>query len=212
MPNLVPFSFESFNVRIITDDNGELAFVGKDACDALEYANHNDAMNTHCKGVAERYPLQTAGGIQKVRIIREPDLYRLIAGSTLPSAERFEKWLFEEVLPSIRKTGSYQIEPSTAKQIDANITALKLSPIAARAAKAFGFKGNMATLSADHAVRLITGSSPLVLFGQTALKAENQDALLLVTEIGERMGIKARDVNALMTKSGLKTEYRDAQG
>jgi prophage antirepressor-like protein len=75
----------------------------------LGYANASDAINQHCKGVAKRYPLQTTGGIQEVRIINEPDTYRLITGSTLPEANRFESWLFEGVLPSIRKTGSYQL-------------------------------------------------------------------------------------------------------
>jgi hypothetical protein len=143
-------------------------------------------------------------------MIPESDLYRLTLKSTLDSAERFQDWVTEEVLPSIRKTGSYSAKP-TPQQLDANITALKLSPLAARAAKAFGFKGNMATLSADHAVRVITGSSPLMLFGQTALKADDQDALLIVSEIADRLGVKTREVNPLLTKSDLQTEYRDAK-
>ncbi len=88
----------------------------KDVCDVLGYANASDAINQHCKGVAKRYPLQTTGGIQEVRILNEPDTYRLITGSTLPEAERFESWLFEDVLPSIRKTGGYQI-PDTAHDL-----------------------------------------------------------------------------------------------
>jgi len=108
MSSLIPFSFESHSVRAFNID-GNPWFVGKDVCDVLGYANASDAINQHCKGVAKRYPLQTTGGIQEVRIINEPDTYRLITGSTLPEANRFESWLFEDVLPSIRKTGSYQI-------------------------------------------------------------------------------------------------------
>lgn len=108
MSSLIPFSFESHSVRAFNID-GNPWFVGKDVCDVLGYANASDAINQHCKGVAKRYPLQTTGGIQEVRIINEPDTYRLITGSTLPEANRFESWLFEDVLPSIRKTGGYQI-------------------------------------------------------------------------------------------------------
>lgn len=101
------FQFESYSVRVVVGGNGEPLFVGKDLCDALGYANPADAMSQHCKGVAKRYPLQTPGGRQEVRVLTEADMFRLIVNSTLPAAERFEGWVFEEVLPSIRKTGSY---------------------------------------------------------------------------------------------------------
>lgn len=107
MSSLIPFSFETHSVRVVMID-GNPWFVGKDICDVLRYANASDAINQHCKGVAKRYPLQTPGGLQEVRIINEPDTFRLIVGSTLPEAERFEAWLFEEVLPAIRKTGRYE--------------------------------------------------------------------------------------------------------
>lgn len=66
-------------------------------------------MNDHCKGVTKRYPLSTTGGLQEVRILSEPDVLRLIVRSKLPEAERFERWVFEEVLPAIRKTGGYMV-------------------------------------------------------------------------------------------------------
>lgn len=99
------FAFASHAVRTVTDDaTGEPLFVGKDVCAVLGYNNHNKAMQDHCKGVTVRYPLQTAGGVQELRVLTEPDVLRLIVSSTLPEAERFDKWVFEEVLPSIRKT------------------------------------------------------------------------------------------------------------
>jgi prophage antirepressor-like protein len=104
---VLPFRFESISVRAVEVD-GVPWFVGKDVAEALGYADPADAMAKHCKGVAKRYPLQTGGGGQEIRIISEPDLFRLVANSRLPDAERFERWIFEEVLPSIRKTGGYQ--------------------------------------------------------------------------------------------------------
>lgn len=109
-PTVTPFSFQASTIRTVTLD-GEHWFVAKDVCEALGYANPSDAVKQHCRGVAKRYPILDAlGRTQEVRIIREPDLYRLIVGSTLPAAEAFEAWVFEEVLPTLRKTGQYTTE------------------------------------------------------------------------------------------------------
>lgn len=98
--------FNDRPVRIV-EENRIPWFVGKDVCAQLGYRNETDAMNRHCKGVVKRYPLQTAGGQQEIRVISEADVMRLICGSKLPEAVRFERWVFEEILPSIRKHGAY---------------------------------------------------------------------------------------------------------
>ena len=108
MTNIVLFKFEGSSIRTVTVE-GEPWFVGKDIAEKLGYANAADALTKHCRGVAKRYPLSTAGGIQEIRIISEADVLRLIVGSKLPAAERFERWVFEEVLPAIRKTGGYMV-------------------------------------------------------------------------------------------------------
>lgn len=108
MSELSVFNFDSYAVRTVTDDaTGEPLFVAKDVCAVLEYKDPTTAVRSHCRGVQKLHPLQTAGGVQEVRVLTEPDVLRLIVSSTLPAAERFEKWVFEEVLPSIRKTGQY---------------------------------------------------------------------------------------------------------
>jgi len=106
MNQVVPFIFDERPVRTVVVEDSPW-WVGRDVCNALGYKNPNDAMADHCKGIAKRYPLETSGGRQEVRIISEGDVFRLIVGSNLPQAQRFEKWLFEEVLPQIRKTGAY---------------------------------------------------------------------------------------------------------
>jgi anti-repressor protein len=98
--------FEGRDIRIL-DQDGQPWFVGKDVCEVLGYANHNKAMIDHCKGVTNRYTLATDGGNQDMRVINESDLYRLIIRSNRPEAVQFEKWIMEEVLPSIRKNGGY---------------------------------------------------------------------------------------------------------
>ena len=88
-------------IRIIMED-GKPLFCGKDVAVALGYSNFRDALSRHCKGVVKRDSL-TKGGVQSISYIQEGDLYRLIAHSQLPDAERFESWVFDDVLPSIRK-------------------------------------------------------------------------------------------------------------
>ena len=91
---------------IVIDD--QPYFVGKDICDTLGYTNSSKALGDHCRGITKRYPIvDSLGRTQAVRVISEPDLYRLITHSKLESAQQFESWVFEEVLPSIRKSGGY---------------------------------------------------------------------------------------------------------
>lgn len=109
------------SVRIIRDD-GRLLFCGIDVAAALGYSKPRNAIYAHCKGALKRGAL-TAGGVQELTFIPEGDVYRLIVHSRLPSAERFEKWVFEEVLPSIRQTGGYMTS-SLLEQAAADPTVL----------------------------------------------------------------------------------------
>lgn len=81
-------------------------FVAADIANALGYTNPRDAVLRHCKGVVKR-DTPTSSGTQQMSYINEGDVYRLIMRSKLPSAERFESWVMDEVLPSIRKNGGY---------------------------------------------------------------------------------------------------------
>ena len=116
MDNLLTFANEEFgNIRTI-EENGKVYFCGKDVAKALGYQNTNKALGDHCKGVTKR-DTQTTSGIQLMSFISEGDLYRLITHSKLPTAEKFEAWIFDEVLPEIRETGRY-IRCATAADKD----------------------------------------------------------------------------------------------
>lgn len=107
-PNeIVSFDNQEFGQVRTIENNGKVLFHGNDVAAALGYSNTNKAIRNHCKGCPFWAPLETAGGTQKARFITEPDVYRLITHSKLPNAQRFEAWVFEEVLPSIRRTGGY---------------------------------------------------------------------------------------------------------
>lgn len=109
------FNHEQFgDVRIIEED-GKVLFCGKDVAKALGYENPRDAIRRHCRGVVKRDGVSkttnqhgvTTEQVTQMSFIPEGDVYRLITHSKLPAAERFEKWVFDEVLPTIRKTGGY---------------------------------------------------------------------------------------------------------
>lgn len=94
-------------VRTITE-NGRTLFCGADVAKALGYRNPSKALSDHCKGVTKRYT-PTVSGKQEMNFIPEGDVYRLAARSELPGADKFESWIFDEVLPSIRETGTYTL-------------------------------------------------------------------------------------------------------
>lgn len=106
MNELQVFENAQFGQVRIIEENGKPLFCGSDVAKALGYMRPADALAQHCKGSVKRR-LLTAGGEQDAKFIPEGDVYRLIARSKLPAAERFEKWVFDEVLPSIRKNGGY---------------------------------------------------------------------------------------------------------
>lgn len=121
MNNLQVFNNKEFgSIRTINID-GKPWFVANDIAKALGYSNARDAVSKHCKGVAKR-DTPTSSGVQSVSYINEGDMYRLIMRSKLPSAQRFEEWVVDEVLPSIRQNGGYiaNQENLTPEQIVAN--------------------------------------------------------------------------------------------
>lgn len=106
MNEITTFSNIEFGeIRTINVDSKPY-FVGSDIAKVLGYKEPHKAISRHCKGGMKRTIL-TNGGNQEVTIIPEGDVYRLIIKSKLPSAEKFESWIMDEVLPQIRQTGGY---------------------------------------------------------------------------------------------------------
>lgn len=116
MNELQIFNSEEFGEIRTIEIDGKPYFVATDVATALGYVNPRKAVNDHCKGVTKR-DTPTSSGVQSMSYINEGDLYRLIMKSKLPSAEKFESWVMDEVLPTIRKTGGYRKPMSTAEQI-----------------------------------------------------------------------------------------------
>ena len=117
------FNATNDDVRMATDVNGMTWFVADDVCKILGYKNTAKAVADHCRKVfdskdlvegeneiCKKMTFKDASGQGRAMIaINEPDLYRLIMTSRMPDARKFEKWVVEDVLPTIRKTGKYTV-------------------------------------------------------------------------------------------------------
>lgn len=204
------FAFDSHAVRTFTDDaTGEPLFVAKDVCAVLDYKDPTTAVRSHCRGVQKLHPiLDSLGRTQEVRVLTEADVLRLIVSSNMPEAERFEKWVFAEVLPSIRKTGGY-----TQPQQTSNAFALALVESMARTLRmsesgVLLMYQKMAGIYAPEAVSAIpvyaidappstTGAAPT-----SSMPTASLTALLAEFEIG----IIAPMANKMLARAGMLEE------
>jgi prophage antirepressor-like protein len=116
--NIIPFNFEGRDIRVVTL-NDQVLFIARDVATALGYADPSNAVADHCRHAKSLKDIAFDNSTKgneinnlpgNTKLIPEGDIYRLVARSKLPSAERFESWVFDEVLPSIRKTGGYQTQ------------------------------------------------------------------------------------------------------
>ena len=123
MNELQVFNNSDFGCVRTLEADGKILFAASDIAKALGYTNPSKAVNDHCKGITKCYT-PTEGGVQALNFIPEGDVYRLIAHSKLPSAEKFESWVFDEVLPTIHKTGSYSKPMSKLEILQCSINQL----------------------------------------------------------------------------------------
>lgn len=112
------FNFETKDVRTVVI-NSEAWFVGKDVADALGYTKSRNALTKHVDedDALKRGVTDNLGRLQETTLINESGVYSLIFGSKLESAKRFKKWVTSEVLPAIRKTGSYSTQMTDLEKI-----------------------------------------------------------------------------------------------
>lgn len=107
--SVIIFQSEEFGrVRTLANEQGDPLFCLGDVCGVLDLRS-GDVVRRLDKGVVSNQPLQTAGGVQSVQFITEDGLYDAIFDSRKPAARKFRKWITAQVIPSIRKTGSYSV-------------------------------------------------------------------------------------------------------
>lgn len=211
MSEVVPYVFEGAQIRVIAGDDGEPWFVGNDVAAALGYEDARRAVAQHVADDdrVERPVIDSIGRKQKTNCINESGLYALIMGSKLEGAKRFKRWVTSEVLPSIRKTGSYTA-PS--------------APLAPRLPTRHEIQLDTARVAAEVANRMLAlaGATPgiaaaagLAVFTANS-NADMEPARLLLpglatampslnaTEVGKEMGMGARSANAALAELGLQ--------
>lgn len=121
---LQTFNNSQFGELRTAEIDSKIYYCGLDVAKSLGYAKPNNAINQHCKG-ALKQGTPTNGGIQELTFIPEGDVYRLVARSKLPQAEKFESWVFDDVLPQIAHTGQYQKIMSPMELMELQYKALK---------------------------------------------------------------------------------------
>lgn len=183
---LQAFTNDAFGTIRTVEQEGTVYFCGRDVATALGYVNTKDALARHCKGVVKHYPLDTAGGAQQVRFITEGDLYRLIMSSQLPAAQKFEAWVVDEVLPTIRRHGVYVID-----DLLGNDEFLERAIVQLRAERAGRLAAEQALLEA----------APKVSYYDIVLQS---DSLLTTTEIAKDYGLSAKRMNQILHEQGVQ--------
>ncbi|MDE6501577.1 MAG: DUF3486 family protein [Ruminococcus sp.] len=123
------FNHEEFGEIRTIEIDGATWFCGLDVCKVLGYVRARDAIKQHCNphGAVKYRLIDRLGREQKTIFINEPNLYRLIAHSKLEGAIRFENWIFEEVLPEIRRTGTYgglSVEKVFSRELEEKIESI----------------------------------------------------------------------------------------
>lgn len=193
------------DIRTVEQDGG-IWFVGKDVAEALGYSNPSNAVISHVDDEDKlRTQTKYAGQNREVSIINESVLYSLVLSSKLPSAKAFKRWITSEVIPSIRKTGSYNKpskQPTTQQEqrakamlLNAQSRQCKLWLRLAETTDLPDYKH----ICQQKAAEVLAGSPVLPM-----QKAEKKT--LSATEIGKILGITAHKVGMLANKFALKSD------
>ena len=194
MDKLQIFKNQQFGTVRTVMVNDEPWFVGKDVADCLAYSNSRKALADHIdsedKGVTK---CDTLGGKQELTIINESGLYSLILGSKLPTAKQFKHWVTAEVLPSIRKTGTYSIPQDY--------------PSALRALADKCEENQKLEAKAAAQEQVIHEMQPKVSYVNRIL---NNHGLVTVTQIAKDYGMTGTAMNKLL--HGLQVQYKTCNG
>ena len=206
MSAIIPFQFEAHAVRIQVDGAGLPWFNASDVCNALEMGNPSQAIKSHVDGddLQKLEVIDNLGRTQRANHVNESGLYALILGSTKDAAKRFKRWLTSEVLPAIRKTGSYAA-PSALAALPApthdRVSAILL--IGEAVAKVPGVKPGIAAAATLTCIQENTGITTEVL--RRALPSANEPICSLnATQLGKLLNRSAKATNQMLAAGGFQ--------
>ena len=186
------FTNEEFgNVRTVMVGD-KIYFVGKDVAECLGYAKPRNAISVHCKkGI--KHNVLTNGGYQNTTVIPESDVYRLIAKSKLPNAERFEEWLFDEVLPQIQNTE----DSTTVKEEDEDEDKVTM----AKALLIFQKKLEEKDKQLEELKKIILELEPKAEYADAVLQSNDT---LTIDQIAKDYGWTAHKMNLMLDAFGIQ--------
>ena len=195
-------------VRTIVKD-GEPYFIGKDVADILGYAKPENAIATHVDEEDKTSTLIQGTGSNyksKAIIINESGVYALIFGSKLPKAKQFKRWVTSEVLPSIRKTGSYNTIPKDRSEFKEQ--ELKARMLNARVRESNQYLKIAAQIDIPEYRYILQAKSAEALNGGVPVLPlqEVERKTYSATEIGAMFGVSANKIGKLANKHNLKTD------
>ena len=205
MNTLIPFQFETHALRVQVDDAGQPWFNANDVCAALELANPRDALAKHVDSddVAKRDIIDSLGRVQLASFVNESGLYALILGSTKDAAKRFKRWVTSEVLPSIRKTGTYAVKTVAALPAPTQDRVSSLLLIGDAVAKVPGVKAGIAMAATLTCIQENTGLVIETL--RRALPAANEPTCSHnATQLGKLAGSSAKATNQRLALLGFQ--------
>lgn len=189
-------------VRTIVEGD-KILFCASDVSKALGYRNYNDAVNKHCRAIV-KCDTPISGKIQAINFIPEGDIYRLIIRSKLPTAEKFESWVFDEVLPSIRKTGSYSTKQQPVDDTKKLRSEAMLLNARTRQAKMWKELSQMTTIKEYKEIAFAKAGN--VLAGKDLFNLpEATQKTYSADEIGAILGVSANKIGRLANTYNLKT-------
>ena len=179
MNDLQIFKSDKFGeIRTLEDESGKVLFCGSDVAKALGYTNPNKAINDHCRAITKRYT-PISGKMQEINFIPEGDVDRLITHSKLPAAQQFESWVFDEVIPSIRRNGAYMTDDTLEQALTSPDFLIQL------ATKLKEEKAKRAELEAK-----VEQDKPKVLFAQAVETAHNSILIGDLAKILKQNGVQ----------------------
>lgn len=198
---LVPFDFEGSQVRVVTDAQGEPWFVAADVLSTISLDRKAlERLDDDEKGVNS---IHTPGGTQEMTTVNEPGLYALVLGSRKAEAKRFKRWVTHEVLPAIRKTGSYAVSAISALPAPTQDRVTSLLLIGEAVAKVPGVKVGIAMAATLTCIHENTGLAIETL--RRALPAANEPICSLnATQLGKLVGLSAKTTNLRLANLGLQ--------
>lgn len=201
--HLMPFDYEGREVRVVKDDQGEPWFVAADVCAVLQLPETHKAVARLDEDEKDRNSIPTPGGSQSMTVVSEAGLYSLVLGSRKPEAKRFKRWVTHEVLPTIRKTGSYVVPAVATLPAPTHDRVASLLLIGEAIAKVPGVKVGIAMAATLTCIHENTGLAIETL--RRALPAANEPICSLnATQLGKLVGLSAKTTNLHLANLGLQ--------